>query len=723
MSTKKIALELDIQLNDSNKSLEELNKLLAQSKEHLKKVGSSTDEFKKLESSVKKAEKSMATSSKTITTMGGATKQLNTNLDATGKAIKKTSESSNGLGASLGGVDRLTGGMASKFGGMRSALGGLIKSFKSLKFAIMATGLGALIIAVIAVGKAFTSSEEGQNKFAKIMGVIGAITGNLIDILADLGEKLIGVFEDPQKALNNFGDLIKKNIVNRFDGLMELIPALGKAIGLLFEGEFSAAGKVAVNAVAKVTTGIEDFTGMVDNAINKTKEFYNEQVREGNLAAKVADMRAKADKIDRKLIVDRSLLESKIAELRLKAKQEDTVSAADRKAALLEARDLEESLLNAETKALVLRKDAQKLENTFSRTNKENLDKEANAIAAVNNQIAKRANVARTLQREINTVNAQVAAEDAKAAAEKIAAEKEIADTIEGIRKANISGEDEKREEEKRKVNKQYEELLAKAKKYNLDASGLEETRIAKQQEIDDKYVKIKATKELAEQEKLVAKLKYDQKTAEDEFQLRRDEIARREKIVAEDKTLTEEQRLQLQKQFAAESVKITKAEEAAKAELAAQRLQLAGNILGAISDLSKAFAKGDEENQKKAFKLNKAIGIGQAIISTAQAVTGALSEPSLIPGERFVKAGIAAAVGAAQIATIAKTQFGGSGSVSTNIPSGDVGGNVGSQPRAFTSPRVDTNQQTTKVIVTETDIRSVTGNVSGIYNRAVVVE
>jgi hypothetical protein len=720
MADKSIALELSIQLKDSNKSIAELNKLLAKSKEHLKEVGKNSQEFKKLDGAVKKAEKTMAKSSKTITTMNGTTKNLNKNLAATGNTIKKTSESSKGLGDSLGGVDRLTGGMASKFGGMRSAMGGVIKSFKSLKFAIIASGIGALALAVFAVGKAFTSSEEGQNKFAKIMGVIGAVTGNFMDLVADLGEKIISVFENPKKALNELGDLIRRRLTTSFEGLIELIPKLGESISLLFRGEFSSAGKVATDALGKVAFGVDSVTDSFGNAIDKTKEFYAEQVKEGNAAARVADMRAKADKIDRALIVERSILESKIAELRLKAKKEDEVSAADRKAALLEARDLEESLLTAETKALVLRKDAQVLENTFSRTNKENLDKEANAIAAVNNQTARRATVARTLQRELNTVNSQVAAEDAKAAADKIAAEKEISDTIEGIRVANISGEDEKREEEKRKVDKQYEELLAKAKKYNLDSSGLEETRLAKKQEIDDKYIKTKATEELAEQEKLLAKLKYDQKTAEDDFQLRREEIARRELIVAEDKTLTEEQRLQLQKQFAAESVKITEGEEAAKAELSAQRLQMASNILGAISGLAKAFAKDDEESQKKAFKLNKKIGIGQAVISTAQAVTGALAEPSLIPGERFVKAGIAAAVGAAQIATISKTQFGGG---STEVADVTAPSGAGSQPRAFASPRVDTTQQTSRVIVTETDIRSVTGNVNGIYNRAVVVE
>ena len=152
-------------------------------------------------------------------------------------------------------------------------------------------------------------------------------------------------------------------------------------------------------------------------------------------------------------------------------------------------------------------------------------------------------------------------------------------------------------------------------------------------------------------------------------------------------------------------------------------KFDIASSTLTALSNLAAAFAKDDEASQKKAFKLNKAIGIGQAIISTAQAVTGALAEPSLIPGERFVKAGIAAAVGAAQIATIAKTQFDSGGTLTTPTTPTLGGGGAGAAPIGFTQNLNTTQVPTTKVIVTETDIRRATRNIDGIYNKAVVVE
>lgn len=352
---------------------------------------------------------------------------LGKKIEDVGKKTKEAKKESNELGDAL---DKATGGAISKFKGLASTIGGVTRSFGSLKGAIIATGLGALLIVVTSIAAAFNSSEEGQNKYAKIMGIIGVVTGNLVDLLADLGEKLISAFENPQESLQNFGKLIKENLLNRFNGLLELLPQLGNAINLLFEGKFSEAGKVAVNAVAKVSLGVENITDKIEGAIDATKRFIDEQLEEGATAAKVADMRAKADKIERKLIVERSIAESKIAQLRLKARQEDEFGAEERMAALIEAQKLEDELLDKETQYLELRKNAQILENTFSRTNKENLTKEAQAIAAVNNQVAARANTARQLQRELNAIAGQIEMEEKARQAERLKSEKEIRDIM-----------------------------------------------------------------------------------------------------------------------------------------------------------------------------------------------------------------------------------------------------------------------------------------------------
>lgn len=326
-----------------------------------------------------------------------------------GEEVKKTNDAVEG---GLGAIDKRTGGAVSAFKAMKTGLAGLTTSFRTLGGAIAATGLGLLLLTITALGAAFTSSEEGQNKFAKIMGVIGAITGNLVDILADLGEKIIGVFENPKQALEDFGELLKSQIINRVTGLLELLPALGSAIALVFKGEFTEAARVASNAYGKVLLGVEDVVGKLEDAAEATKEFLAEQVKEGNAAAKVADMRAKAAKVERALLVERSEKEAEIAALRLKSRQEEEFTAEERKQAIEDAQKLEEALLAKEVEALELRRDAQILENTFSRTNIENLDKEAQAIAAVNNIQAQRLTQQRATQRELNRVNKEIEADN-----------------------------------------------------------------------------------------------------------------------------------------------------------------------------------------------------------------------------------------------------------------------------------------------------------------------
>lgn len=362
---------------------------------------------------------------------------VNDSLKETGKGAEKATAD---LSVMSNQLDQTTGGAITKFKGLKGTLKGAVKGFKTLKGAIIATGIGVLVIGLTALTAAFNGSEEGQNKLSKVLAVMGALTGNVADLFADLGEAIINVFENPKQAIKDFADFLKTNIINRAEGILELIPKLGEAIELVFQGKFQEAGNVATNAVFKVAAGVTDLTGKLEAATETVKDFVKEQITEGQAAAKVADMRAKADIIERDLIVQRSKLESEIAQLRLKSRQEDQFGSEERKQALLDAQKLEDSLLDKETLYLELRRDAQIEENTFSRSNKENLTLEAEAIAAVNRQVAARANTARQVQREVNTISKQIEAENKAIASQekarqdlKIAEEKLRTDAIEKI--------------------------------------------------------------------------------------------------------------------------------------------------------------------------------------------------------------------------------------------------------------------------------------------------
>jgi hypothetical protein len=374
-------------------------------------------------------------------------KDLEKSIESVNKEVKEVSESSSEL---TGQLDNLTGGAISKFKGLRGGLKNVINSFKSLKVAIIGTGIGALLIAVVALGQAFTRSEEGQNKFSKILGVIGSVIGNLLDLLADLGENIISVFENPKQALKDFTKLIKENLINRFEGLLELFPKLGKAISLLFKGEFSEAGKIAADAVGKVTLGVDSITDSVSGAIEKVKEFGAEVAKDAANAAKIADLRAKADRLDRQLIVDRAKADRDRATLLEQSVNKEKFTVQERIAFLQEAADLEEKITNQEIEAARLRLQAQQAENALGKSTKE--DKEAAAQLEANLIQLETARL--TKQKEVTSQIIAFKAEEA--AALKAIADQQAADDKE--RADRIAAEDKERKDKQAQEDKERKE-------------------------------------------------------------------------------------------------------------------------------------------------------------------------------------------------------------------------------------------------------------------------
>lgn len=62
-----------------------------------------------------------------------------------------------------------------------------------------------LVGAVKLLKEAFTSSEEGQNRYAKAVAVVEAILGNLLDLVADLAETLVDLVSNPMESIKSFG--------------------------------------------------------------------------------------------------------------------------------------------------------------------------------------------------------------------------------------------------------------------------------------------------------------------------------------------------------------------------------------------------------------------------------------------------------------------------------------------------------------------------------------
>ena len=200
-------------------------------------------------------------------------------------------------------------------------------------------GIGAVMSALDALGGALMENQKVQDLMNKAMVVFQGVVNGVIQVLEPLFGWLEKVFKDPVKSIKEFGDLIKQNLINRFNGLLELIPQLGKAIGLLFKGEFAEAGKVAANAVGKVALGIEDTVGLVEKGMkvvndavktisNSTKKAFNNKEAlanaENNLARLSISFQGIVEKYDLMAEKQRQIRddETKTIEERIKANEE-----------------------------------------------------------------------------------------------------------------------------------------------------------------------------------------------------------------------------------------------------------------------------------------------------------------------------------------------------------------------------------------------------------------
>jgi hypothetical protein len=404
------------------------------------------------------------------------------------ESLKEAEENAADYSGVLGTIDSKTGGLISGFTGMTKSIGNATKGLNLMKIAIIGTGIGALLIAITSLSAAFTSSEEGQNKWNKMMGIIGATVSVFTDRLASLGRGLINLFTDPIETLKGFGKSIKEFVMDKVDQTVESLGFLGSAISKLFKGDFSGALEDAGKGVSGLNKALNPAVIITDALIKSTKELTKEILEEGKAAGKIADQRAAADKLDRQLIIDRAEANRKRAELLDKVAQKETFSVAERIQFLKEAAILEDEITAKEIKAAQLRLDAKIKENALGDSTKEDLQEEANLKANLINLETAKLTKAKLVSAQVVSVLREEEAEKARIKAEAKAKQdeidaaedekaKELKTLKDEIKNAEAVTEDEKRALELEKVGAHYDKLIAEAKRLGLSTVKLEEAK------------------------------------------------------------------------------------------------------------------------------------------------------------------------------------------------------------------------------------------------------
>lgn len=305
--------------------------------------------------------------------------ELNVTINKNNDAIKANSSALEkqrlNVGNYTGALDTLVPGLGATANGFGAAT--------KAAWAFIATPIGAIIgalgLAIGALTKYFTSSEEGQNKFAKISRVVSIVLDNLSDKVSALGKFLIEAFEDPGKALEDFGNLIKEFIIDRINETIEGIGLVRTSIILLFQGEFSKAADAASEGLKKIVRNATPIGIVMDGAAKAVQGFTdilkesNDEIQKG---MSLEDLKAQTDLLERALIVQGEVLKAKIAELKLRG-EDKSLDLQERSAALKEAMKLQDDLSQMEIQVARNRFEIKKTENSFANSTKEELNEQA----------------------------------------------------------------------------------------------------------------------------------------------------------------------------------------------------------------------------------------------------------------------------------------------------------------------------------------------------------
>jgi hypothetical protein len=336
------------------------------------------------------------------------------------------------------------------------------------------------------------------------------------------------------------------------------------------------------------------------------------------------------------------------------------------------------------------------------------LGKEIVSITKLNNEEVLSIKNKRTeLQTEIRTRQAIIAqlkgekteAEKAKEAAEEAASANEV------LNKSLIATQEELLEQAKKLPETTERELIVKNRKIatinkeikRLKALGVETKKVNKDKEKEAKK-ELERLRKLAEErrkleqkrlreEEKVADFLQRQKNTAFENELltlmqqydKRFELARDNAEL--EKQLTEQQALDiiaLKEKYAKEEEKIEKDKVEIAEATEEQKIDGVRNTLTTIANLAQLFAGESEEQQKKAFKVQKAVNTAQALIDTYASATAAFKSLAGIPaiGPALGAAAAAAAVtaGLLNVKQIQAQQFQGGLGGSAQTPNFSAG-------------------------------------------------
>ena len=300
-------------------------------------------------------------------------------VDQAKAEVDDLTDSMEGLGSAGGAIesqlDSVTGGAISGFKKAASGVKGFIKGLKLTRAAVIATGIGALVVGVTALVGAFTKTRRGARLLKTIMAGLGAVVEQLTARFQAIGGFIVDLFsKGPQAAAKQYRETL------------------------------------------------DELPGSLQEAINKAVE-----VERATQALTDAQ---------RALTVQRAKDRAEIKELNMVA-EDTTRTLEEREAAAQRAIEIEKGLMAERERIAAEELRIAQEKAAMSDTSDEDLDRLAELEANLINIRTESVELQTTLNNKLNTIRNQAAAEAeaeakriADAAAEKRKAEEEAAAAI-----------------------------------------------------------------------------------------------------------------------------------------------------------------------------------------------------------------------------------------------------------------------------------------------------
>ena len=217
-----------------------------------------------------------------------------------------------------------------------AATGNVSTGMKVLRGAIIATGIGALVVVLGSLIAYFTSTQEGINKVNRVLTPLKVVFQTLIGVVQNFGKYLLEAITHPKQMLIDLLDFLKGQFMNRLNGMIDIFKGIGKII----TGDIKEGIKQVGEAAAQTVTGVENVVGKVKDAGKAMSDTIDEAVKRGQ---RIEEINQKLSASEADYIEQTAKLKQQFKELNLIA-EDTTKTFAEREEAAKKSIEIQKQI-------------------------------------------------------------------------------------------------------------------------------------------------------------------------------------------------------------------------------------------------------------------------------------------------------------------------------------------------------------------------------------------